>query len=78
MRAIFPLMLALAAFTAPLVLALALGEALTYALAKLLSLWSPLAGFVSFVVFSVWLVRLLWRCALSIGEGRATGENAKP
>jgi hypothetical protein len=78
MRAILPLLLALAAFAAPLVLTLVLGEALAYALARLLALWSPVAGFVAYVVFSVWLVRLLWQCALSIGDGRVTGEKAKP
>ncbi|MBZ5719113.1 MAG: hypothetical protein LAO03_01925 [Acidobacteriia bacterium] len=77
MRAILPLLLAFSAFAAPLLVTLALGEALAFALARLLSLWSPALGFIVFVIFSVWLVRLLWRCALSIGDGWGTGTKAK-
>ena len=77
MRAILPLFLAFAAFAAPLVVTFAVGEAFAYGLAKLLALLSPALGFIAFVVLSVWLVRLLWRCALSIGDGWGTGTKAK-
>jgi hypothetical protein len=77
MRAILPLMLAAAAFVAPLLVTLVVGEAFAYGLAKLLALWSPALGFIAFVVVSVWLVRLLWRCAVSIGDGWGTGTKAK-
>ena len=77
MRAILPLLLAFAAFAAPLLITLTLWEVFAYGLAKLLALWSPALGFIFFVVFSVWLVRLLWRCALSIGDGWGTGTKAK-
>ena len=77
MRAILPLLLAFTAFAAPLLVTLAVGEAFAYGLASLLALWSPALGFIAFVVLSVWLVRLLWQCALSIGDGWGTGTKAK-
>jgi hypothetical protein len=77
MRAILPLLLALTGFAAPLLVTLAVGEGFAYGIATLLAAWSPAVGFIAFVVFSVWLVRLLWQCALSIGDGWGTGTKAK-
>lgn len=77
MQAILPLLLAFAAFFAPLLITFAVGEVLAYGLASLLALWSPELAFMAFVVFSVWLVRLLWQCSLSIGDGWGTGTKVK-